>query len=32
MTNEIVAKVERYWGACVLKPEGIAVIEGMGST
>jgi hypothetical protein len=32
MTNEIFEKVERYWGACVLKPEGIAVIEGMGST
>jgi hypothetical protein len=30
--NLIAERVERYWGACVLKPEGIAVITGMGST
>ena len=32
MTNEIFARVERYWGACVLRPEGIAIVESMGST
>jgi hypothetical protein len=30
--NLIAERVERYFGACVLKPEGIAVITGMGST
>jgi len=31
--NNLIAEgVERFFGVCVLKPEGIAVITGMGST
>jgi hypothetical protein len=30
--NLIAERVERFFGVCVLNPESIAVIEGMGST